>query len=54
MRGLVGIVYLVIGIIVAADRDYFDHLGNIDNLASALFAIALWPLLIIGIDITLR
>lgn len=54
MRGLVGIAYVVIGIVVAADRSYFDHLGNIDNLASALFAIALWPLLIIGIDVTLR
>jgi len=54
MRSIVGIIYLVIGIVVAADRNYFDHLGGIDNLASAIFAILLWPLLLIGVDITLR
>lgn len=54
MRQLVGIAYLVIGIIVAADRNYFDHLGNVDNVASAILAILVWPLLLFGVDITLR
>lgn len=54
MRQLVGIAYLVIGIIVAADRNYFDHVGNVDNVASAILAILVWPLLLFGVDITLR
>jgi hypothetical protein len=54
MRNLVGIAYVVIGILVAADRNYFEHLGNVDNIASAIFAIAFWPLLVLGVDVTLR
>jgi hypothetical protein len=54
MRNLVGIAYTVIGILVAADRNYFEHLGNVDNIASAIFAIAFWPLLLLDVDVTLR
>jgi hypothetical protein len=54
MRNLFWIAYLVIGVIVAADRNYLEHLGNIDNIASAVFAVLLWPLLLLGVDITLR
>jgi hypothetical protein len=54
MRNLVGIAYTVIGIVVAADRNYFEHLGNVDDIASAVFAVLLWPLLLLDVDITLR
>jgi spore maturation protein SpmA len=54
MRNLIWLAYLVIGIVVAADRNYLEHLGNVDNVASAIFAVLLWPLLLVGIDITLR
>jgi hypothetical protein len=54
MRNLFWIAYLVVGIVVAADRSYFEHLGNVDNVASAIFAVLLWPLLLLGVDITLR
>jgi hypothetical protein len=54
MSSLLGIAYLVVGIVIAADRNYFDHLGNVDNIASAIFAVLVWPLLLLGVDITLR
>ena len=54
MRNPFWIAYLVVGLIVAADRNYFDHLDNVDNVASAIFAVLLWPLLLLGVDITLR
>jgi spore maturation protein SpmA len=54
MRNLIWLAYLVIGIVVAADRNYLEHLVNVDNVASAIFAVLLWPLLLLGIDITLR
>jgi spore maturation protein SpmA len=54
MRNLIWLAYLVIGIVVAADRNYLEHLGNVDDVASAIFAVLLWPLLLVGIDITLR
>jgi spore maturation protein SpmA len=54
MSNLLWIAYLVVGIVVAADRNYLEHLGNVDDVASAIFAVLLWPLLLVGIDITLR
>ena len=54
LRNIIWIAYLVIGILVAADRNYFDHLGGVDGIFSALFAILLWPLLLLGVDITLH
>ena len=54
MRNLIWLAYLVIGIVVAADRNYLEHLGNVDDVASAIFAVLLWPLLLLGVDVTLR
>ena len=44
-RRLVLVAYVVTGVIVAASKDYFDNLDTARRLASALLAIALWPLL---------
>lgn len=46
-----GVIYLVLGVIVAASQNYFDHLSTLGRLLSALFAVMLWPLLLFGIDI---
>jgi ABC-type Na+ efflux pump permease subunit len=50
-RKLLLIVYLVIGAVVAASKDYLENLDTARRLASALLAIALWPLLFLGIDL---
>jgi ABC-type Na+ efflux pump permease subunit len=50
-RKLLGLVYLAIGVVVAASKDYFDQLETVKQLASALLAILLWPLLFLGIDL---
>jgi hypothetical protein len=44
-------VYLVIGVVVAAANDYFDSLGTVGRVVSAIVAVALWPLVLIGFDI---
>lgn len=49
--GLLTIVYIVIGAFVAAANDYFDRVGSIEAVASAVIAILGWPLILIGIDI---
>lgn len=49
--GIVGAIYLVLGVLVAVANDYFDHLTTVGRLLSALLAVALWPLLLFGIDI---
>lgn len=48
------LVYLVLGVIVAASKDYLGNLDTARRLASALLAILLWPLLFLGIDLHIR
>jgi len=49
--GIGGAVYMVIGVFVALAQNYFDHLNTLGRLLSAILAVALWPLLLFGIDI---
>jgi ABC-type Na+ efflux pump permease subunit len=48
---LLGIVYLLVGVVVAANKDYFQSLETLERVVSALLAIVLWPLLFIGVDL---
>jgi hypothetical protein len=45
------IVYFVLGLLVAASQNYFDHLTTLGRLLSALIAVIIWPLLLFGIDV---
>jgi hypothetical protein len=46
-----GIVYLVVGVAVAASYNYFRNLDTLRLIGSAVLAVVLWPLLLIGIDL---
>jgi hypothetical protein len=50
----VGLVYIVVGVAVAAQKHYFQHLDTIRLIASAVLAVVLWPLLFLGIDLHIR
>ncbi len=45
------VIYLVVGVVVAALNDYFDSLGTAARVLTALAAVLLWPLLLLGFDI---
>ena len=45
------LLYVVIGLIVAFVQDYLDSLGTISRILTALLAILLWPLLLLGFDV---
>ena len=45
------ILWVVIGLIVAFVQDYFDSLGTISQVITALLAVLLWPLVLLGFDI---
>lgn len=45
------IIYFIIGIIMASNRGYLGDLGNIAHLLSAVIAIVLWPLLLLGVSL---
>jgi hypothetical protein len=48
---LLGIVYLVVGVAVAASHHYFKNLDTIRLIASAVLAVVRCPLLPLGIDL---
>jgi uncharacterized membrane protein YkvI len=49
-----GIVWVVVGVAVAAINDYFDNLGTVGRVISAILAVVLWPIVLLGFDITVR
>jgi len=50
LRNLVVLVYIVIGVFVAWDRSYIT-LAWLKTLASALLAILLWWLILLGVNL---
>jgi hypothetical protein len=53
-RGIVAviaIVYLVVGLVVAQTEGYLRNLSNLEPLLSALLAILLWPLVLVGVEL---
>ena len=49
--GLIPLIYLVVGIVVANSHDYFKNVDTLKTVGSAILAILLWPLLLLGIDL---
>jgi hypothetical protein len=43
--------WIIVGVVVAAIYDYFDSLGTVARVLTAIAAILLWPLLLFGFDI---
>jgi hypothetical protein len=50
-RSLLPVVWIVVGIVVAAIYDYFDSLGTVGRVLTAATAVLLWPILLFGFDI---
>jgi hypothetical protein len=49
---LLWIAYLIVGVVVAADRHYFQAVNNIEEVVEAGLAIFLWPLVLL--DVSMR
>lgn len=54
MRVLLFVVYIVIGVVVAASHHYFVHLNSVKPFASAVLAVLLWPLVLFGVSLQLK
>lgn len=48
---LLPVLWVVVGVVVAAVENYFDSLGTAARVLTALAAVLLWPLLLFGFDI---
>ena len=51
---VVFVIYIIIGVIVAAGHHYFEHLDSVRPIASAVLAVLLWPLVLLGISFHLK
>lgn len=55
MRSSLGsIVWLVVGVLIASSHHFFAHFDTIKVIASAVLAILLWPLVLLGIDLHIK
>jgi len=52
--GIVSLVYLVVGVAIASSHHYFEHASTLKPILSALLAIVLWPLLLVGINLHIK
>ena len=48
---LLFVLYIIIGVVVAAGNDYFDHLDKLKPIISAVLAVLLWPLVLLGVNL---
>jgi hypothetical protein len=54
MRSVITVVYVVIGVAVAAARGYLGDVGGIGDLVNLLLAVLLWPLLLLGVEFNIN
>jgi hypothetical protein len=55
MRSSLGsILWLVVGVLVASAHHYLANIGTLKLIISALLAIILWPLLLVGINLHIK
>ncbi|GAA2283793.1 hypothetical protein AB0C84_11345 [Actinomadura sp. NPDC048955] len=46
---LLGLIYLIVGVFIAWDRGYITE-GLVEKIVSALLAVFLWILVLLGVD----
>jgi hypothetical protein len=51
---LLGLIYVGVGVAIAASHDYFKNVEGWRGVLSAIFAVFLWPLILLGIDLHIR
>jgi lipopolysaccharide export LptBFGC system permease protein LptF len=47
----IGMIWLIVGVVVAAMHNYFVDVNTGKEIVSAVLAVLLWPLLLIGINL---
>ena len=53
-RKLLGLIYVAIGVFLAYSKDYLENLDTVKRVLSAVLAILLWPLLLLGVDLHIK
>jgi len=50
---LVVVVWVVVGCIVAGSHHFFDNLHSLGPILTAILAVLLWPLILLGVKISI-
>lgn len=45
------VVWLIVGVLLASSHHYFKHVDALKPIVSAVLAVILWPLLLLGINL---
>jgi hypothetical protein len=48
---LITLIYVIVGVALAAQKHYLEHFNGWRPVLSAVLAILLWPLLLLGINL---
>lgn len=48
IRSLLAVVYLIVGVVVASNHHYFGDLSGASQILSAVLAVLLWPVVLLG------
>ena len=51
IAGIIFLIYIVLGILVASTNGYLQDLGKIRGIISLVLAVLLWPLVLLGVDL---
>jgi len=54
ISSIISVVYLVVGLVVASSHDYLVTLNALMPILSAVLAVLLWPLVLLGVDLHLK
>ena len=52
--GLLALIYVGVGVAIAATHDYFQHVNGWRGVLSAILAVFLWPLVLLGINLHIK
>ena len=51
---LSSIIWLIVGVLLASTHHYLNHVNTLKPVVSAVLAIVLWPLLLLGINLHIK
>ncbi len=54
LRNILFVVYIVVGVIVANSHHYVVHLSGAKPILSAVIAVVLWPLVLLGVNLHIK
>lgn len=49
--GLATIIWLIVGAVIASSHHYFTRVNALKPIVSAVLAVVLWPLILLGINL---